>query len=79
MSRILLHSLTTDTERGQVASLYQLVLLAAAPLGSFACGLIMQLAGTHWALQVIALCSALVFGAFLLSRTLWSIKQVGQH
>lgn len=75
MSRVLLHSVASDATRGRAAALYQMVLLGCAPLGSIACGLLLQYMGMHQALYVLVAANVLVFVLFLFSRELWSVKQ----
>ena len=75
MSRVLLHSVATDGSRGRAAALYQMVLLGCAPVGSIACGFLLQYMGMHQALYVLVAANVLVFVLFLFSRALWSVKQ----
>ncbi len=75
MSRIVLHSLVGDHRRGQVAALYQTVLLTAAPIGSLVCGLVLQVASVMAVLWLIGIASCLVFALFLTSRQMWSVRQ----
>ncbi|HEY7774359.1 MAG TPA: MFS transporter [Marinagarivorans sp.] len=77
MSRVLLHSVAADTTRGRATALYQMALLACAPVGSLVCGLLLQWMGVHQVLVVLAVANVVVFLGYLLSRELWSIKQAG--
>ncbi len=75
MSRVLLHSIIQDAERGQVSALYQRILLTAAPVGSIVCGVLLQQVGLYSALMLVTALSILTFAGFLLTRTLWGIEQ----
>lgn len=77
MSRIVLHTIANNNQRGQIVALYQMVLLGAAPLGSLACGWILHVYGMQAALDVLTKASIGVFVIFLLSRKLWAVE--AQH
>ncbi len=76
MSRIVLHSVIREYERGRAVALYQMVLLSAAPLGCLACGLILHFTNMTQALNVLSGVSVIVFVVFLFSRQLWAVEQV---
>ena len=76
MSRVLLYSVTSNNMRGRAAALYQMVLLGFAPVGSVVCGLLLEFMGVHQALYILLAANVMVFVVFLLSRELWSVKQV---
>ena len=75
MSRILLHSIIEDSDRGQASALYQRILLTAAPVGCITCGLLLQQTSLYSALMVVTVLSIITFAGFLLTRTLWGVGQ----
>ncbi|WP_053980645.1 MFS transporter [Marinagarivorans algicola] len=75
MSRIVLHSIVREHERGRTVALYQMVLLSAAPLGCLACGLILHFMNMTQTLYVLSSASVIVFIIFLFSRRLWAVEQ----
>lgn len=75
MSRLVLHTVVADNQRGMAAALYQMVLLGAAPLGALACGAIIYYAGLWQALSLLSQASVALFVMFLFSRKLWAVEQ----
>lgn len=73
MSKVVLHTVTSDSERGRAAALYQFILLAVAPVGALLCGFLLELFALEQVLMTVAVVNGIVFGAFLLSRGLWSV------
>lgn len=73
MSKVVLHTVTNDHERGRAAALYQFILLAVAPLGAMVCGFLLEAYAIELVLVVIAVANAMVFGVFLFSRGLWAV------
>lgn len=74
MSRVVLHSVVVDSNRGRAAALYQTTLLALAPLGALACGAVLEFSDINQALLIISLLSVIMFAGFLFSRPLWRVK-----
>ena len=74
MSRIILHTVVNDNQRGRAVALYQVVLLSMAPLGSIVCGILLESTTMYPVLYFITGSSVLFFALFLFSRQLWSIK-----
>lgn len=73
MSKVVLHTVTSDTERGRAAALYQFILLAVAPAGALLCGFLLEIYKIEQVLTIIAMVNAAVFGVFLFSRGLWGV------
>lgn len=75
LSRVVLQTISNDAERGRIMSIYQLALFGMAPLGALAAGYGVSHWGHVWVLRIASMCSLILFGLFMLSKVLWSVKQ----
>lgn len=75
LSRMVLQSLVPFEAKGRMMALYQVVLFGFAPLGALVTGYVLHWFDLNVVFVVMSVSSALLFVAFLFSRTLWGIKQ----
>ncbi|VUD56595.1 hypothetical protein TDB9533_02251 [Thalassocella blandensis] len=74
-SRLVLQALVEPKFKGRAISIYQLMLFGAAPFGSLATGYCLDYLSVREILEFMSLSSGVLFALFLLSRSLWSVKQ----
>ena len=73
LGRTILHNQVAHSMRSRAASVYQLCLLAGAPLGAWACGITIEAIGLSAAFLVVALCTLLASIATALFSPLWQL------
>lgn len=73
--RLVLQSLVVPEMKGRVMSVYQLMLFGAAPFGALVTGYLINHMAINNIFSFMSVSSVLLFGSFLFSRTLWSVKQ----
>lgn len=76
LSRLVVHSTVPESMRGRFMALYQFALIGMAPVGAVLAGYLVTHSSVWAALKVMGLASILLFGLFMLSRSLWSVKVV---
>ena len=74
LGRTILHNQVAHSMRSRAASVYQLCLLAGAPLGAWVCGFTIENIGLNATFVVIALCTLLVSIATALFSPLWQLN-----
>ena len=74
LGRTILHNQVAHSMRSRAASVYQLCLLAGAPLGAWVCGFTIENIGLSATFVVIALCTLLVSIATALFSPLWQLN-----
>ncbi len=74
-SRLVLQALVDRDMKGRAISIYQLMLFGAAPFGALVTGYILHYLEIQDILEFMSLSSIGLFALFLLSRSLWSVKQ----
>lgn len=73
--RLVAQSLASAGMRGRVMSVYQLMLFGAAPIGAMATGVVVDILPVEQIFIVMSVSSVALFMLFMLSRTLWSVRQ----
>jgi len=73
--RLVLQSLVVPEMKGRVMSVYQLLLFGAAPLGALVTGYVLNHMEIYQIFGFMSFSSVAIFSVFLLTRTLWSVKQ----
>lgn len=76
LSRLVVHSIVPGSVHGRSMALYQFVLIGMAPVGAVLAGYLVTHGSVWLALKVMAWASILLFGLFMLSRSLWGVKAV---
>ncbi len=76
LSRLVVHSIVPDAVHGRSMALYQFVLIGMAPVGAVLAGYLVTHGSVWLALKVMAWASIMLFGLFMLSRSLWRVKAV---
>ena len=74
LGRTILHNQVDHSMRSRAASVYQLCLLAGAPLGAWVCGVTIEYIGLSVTFVVIALCTLLASIATALFSPLWQLN-----
>lgn len=74
LSRLVVHSTVPDSVRGRSMALYQFALVGMAPVGAVMAGYLVTYSSVWLALKVMGSASVVLFGLFMLSRSLWSVK-----
>ncbi len=75
--RLVAQSLVEPALRGRIMSVYQLLLFGAAPIGALVTGFVLNVLSVNVIFMVMSVSSIGLFCVFLFSRTLWSVKQIG--
>lgn len=73
--RLVAQSLVEPEMRGRIMSVYQLLLFGAAPIGAMVTGLALNVLSTKEIFMVMSVSSVGLFFVFMLTRTLWSVRQ----
>ncbi len=76
--RLVAQSLAGPEMRGRVMSVYQLMLFGAAPIGAMVTGVIVDMVSVKTIFMVMSVSSICLFVVFMMTRTLWSVRQVGE-
>lgn len=74
-SRLVLLAVVEQELKGRAISIYQLLLFGAAPFGALLTGYCLHYVGVRDILEIMSISSAALFVVFLLSRSLWAVKQ----
>lgn len=74
-SRLVLQALVEQKFKGRAISIYQVMLFGAAPFGSIATGYCLNYMSVQKILEFMSISSACLFVLFLLSRSLWAVRQ----
>ncbi len=73
--RLVAQSLVGSEMRGRIMSVYQLMLFGAAPVGAVVTGFVLGVLSPKQIFMVMSVSSIVLFFAFMLTKTLWSVKQ----
>lgn len=73
--RLVLQSLASDTMKGRLMAVYQIMLFGTAPVGAIVTGLLVNVMSFEQLFLFMSGSSIALFILFLFTRTLWSIKQ----
>lgn len=76
--RLVAQSLAGPEMRGRVMSVYQLMLFGAAPIGAMVTGVLVDMISVKTIFMVMSVSSICLFVVFMMTRTLWSVRQVGE-
>ena len=74
LGRTILHNQVAHSMRSRAASVYQLCLLAGAPLGAWVCGFTIENIGLSATFMVVALCTLVASIATALFSPLWQLN-----
>lgn len=74
LSRLVVYSTVPESVRGRSMALYQFALVGMAPVGAVLAGYLVTHSSVWLALKVMGAASVLLFGLFMLSRSLWGVK-----
>ncbi|MFT5084778.1 MAG: MFS family permease [Lentisphaeria bacterium] len=74
--RLVLQALAPKGMKGRAISIYQAVLFGAAPIGALVTGYVIKYMSTDEILSFMSISSVSLFFFFLVSRSLWSVKQI---
>lgn len=76
--RLVAQSLAGPEMRGRVMSVYQLMLFGAAPIGAMVTGVLVDMISVKTIFMVMSVSSICLFVVFMMTRTLWSVRQVSE-